>query len=293
MPVRIYDISKKLGLETKEVLAKAKAIGIAAAKVPSSSLDKISGEWLEEELLKDHPPKPQITVTVVGAELYHLVERILKGEVRFRFDISETEQSEPLRLCITKDDSQKLSDTSPKLDLPIHVEVDERTKDLLRAAFYASRHNSTDGWVNLAEYGNAVKRLDATFQPQDFGERSLGSLLRRVPDLFELRNDETNPIIYYLRMKDETPRVLAQIPNLPNPVSNSSSTTAKLAKGKVHNLRLGFGFIMPDDGSENLFFHATDVEGCTIFDLKPGDAIEYEPGMNEKGPCGRKVRRLV
>ena len=55
MPVRIYDISKKLGLENKEILAKAKALGIAAAKVPSSSLDKISAEWLEEELLKDHP----------------------------------------------------------------------------------------------------------------------------------------------------------------------------------------------------------------------------------------------
>ena len=55
MPVRIYDISKKLGLENKEILAKAKAMGIAAAKVPSSSLDKITAEYLEEELLKDHP----------------------------------------------------------------------------------------------------------------------------------------------------------------------------------------------------------------------------------------------
>ena len=55
MPVRIYDISKKLGLENKEILAKAKAMGIAAAKVPSSSLDKISAECLEEELFKDHP----------------------------------------------------------------------------------------------------------------------------------------------------------------------------------------------------------------------------------------------
>ena len=55
MPVRIYDISKKLGLENKAILAKAKALGIAAARVPSSSLDKISAEWLEGELVKDHP----------------------------------------------------------------------------------------------------------------------------------------------------------------------------------------------------------------------------------------------
>jgi translation initiation factor IF-2 len=55
MPVRIYDISKKLGLENKAILAKAKSLGIAAAKVPSSSLDKISAEYLEEQLCIDHP----------------------------------------------------------------------------------------------------------------------------------------------------------------------------------------------------------------------------------------------
>ena len=55
MPVRIYDISKKLGLENKTILAKAKALGIAAAKVPSSSLDKISAQFLEEELFKENP----------------------------------------------------------------------------------------------------------------------------------------------------------------------------------------------------------------------------------------------
>ena len=50
MPVRIYDISKQLGLENKEVLSKAKELGIAAAKVPSSSLDKITAEYLIHEL---------------------------------------------------------------------------------------------------------------------------------------------------------------------------------------------------------------------------------------------------
>jgi translation initiation factor IF-2 len=65
MPVRIYDIAKKLGLESKEVLVKARELSIAAAKVPSSSLDKISAEWLEEEIIKSNPevaarlaPKP-------------------------------------------------------------------------------------------------------------------------------------------------------------------------------------------------------------------------------------------
>jgi hypothetical protein len=35
-------------------------MGIAAAKVPSSSLDKITAEWLEEELIKDHPGRRRL-----------------------------------------------------------------------------------------------------------------------------------------------------------------------------------------------------------------------------------------
>src|SRR5260370_40466537 len=50
MAIRIYDIAKKFGLENKEVLAKAKELGIAAARVPSSSLDRMTGEFLEESL---------------------------------------------------------------------------------------------------------------------------------------------------------------------------------------------------------------------------------------------------
>ena len=60
MPVRIYDIAKKLGIESKEVLAKAKALGITAAKVPSSSLDKITAEYLENEIGGARPPTPPV-----------------------------------------------------------------------------------------------------------------------------------------------------------------------------------------------------------------------------------------
>ena len=55
MPVRIYDIAKKLGIESKEVLARAKELGIATARVPSSTLDKITAEYLESHL------KPAVT----------------------------------------------------------------------------------------------------------------------------------------------------------------------------------------------------------------------------------------
>src|SRR5262245_45116006 len=61
MPVRIYDISKKLGLENKEVLSKAKELGIAAARVASSSLDKITAEYLEQQLILAYPERAAAT----------------------------------------------------------------------------------------------------------------------------------------------------------------------------------------------------------------------------------------
>lgn len=53
MPVRIYDISKKLGIENRRVLAKAKELGITAARVASSSLDMTTAGRLEEALVAD------------------------------------------------------------------------------------------------------------------------------------------------------------------------------------------------------------------------------------------------
>jgi translation initiation factor IF-2 len=69
MPVRIYEIAKKLNLESKFVLTKAKELGISAAKVPSSTLDKITAEFLEEQLAphaKPVEPAKPVEVTPVA-----------------------------------------------------------------------------------------------------------------------------------------------------------------------------------------------------------------------------------
>ncbi len=66
MPVRIYDIAKKLGITSKEVITRAKDLGIANAKVPSSSLDKITAEYLEQQI--GGAPAPEVEKTPVEAQ---------------------------------------------------------------------------------------------------------------------------------------------------------------------------------------------------------------------------------
>ena len=63
MPVRIYEIAKKAGIPSKDVLAKAKELGITNAKVASSTLDKITAEYLEEQIIgtQESVPAPEQT----------------------------------------------------------------------------------------------------------------------------------------------------------------------------------------------------------------------------------------
>lgn len=67
MPVRIYDIAKRLKIESKAVLAKALELGITSAKKPSSSLDKITAEYLIEQIESqqkaESAPEPEEAVT--------------------------------------------------------------------------------------------------------------------------------------------------------------------------------------------------------------------------------------
>ena len=63
----------------------------------------------------------------------------------------------------------------------------------------------------------------------------------------------------------------------------------KTGKVKFFNTDKGFGFISPDDGSADLFVHATEVTGGF---LNEGDSVEYEIGQGKKGPCAIKVQRV-
>lgn len=69
MPVRIYEIAKKFGLDSKVVLAIAKERGlIQATKTAASSIDKITAEYLEKELEALYPRKPQLETQTSQAE---------------------------------------------------------------------------------------------------------------------------------------------------------------------------------------------------------------------------------
>ena len=65
-----------------------------------------------------------------------------------------------------------------------------------------------------------------------------------------------------------------------------------MATGKVKwfDSRKGFGFIVPNDGGNELFVHHNDIQMEGLKKLDDGQAVEYEVGETEKGPCAQAVK---
>ena len=52
----------------------------------------------------------------------------------------------------------------------------------------------------------------------------------------------------------------------------------------------GYGFITPEDGSDDLFVHHSNIDAEGFRTLTDGQQVEYEPGQGQKGPEATKVR---
>ena len=68
-----------------------------------------------------------------------------------------------------------------------------------------------------------------------------------------------------------------------------------MAKGTVKwfDAGKGFGFITPDDGGKELFVHHSAIQsGGDYATLSDGQAVEFEVGQTQKGPCANNVVAL-
>ena len=58
---------------------------------------------------------------------------------------------------------------------------------------------------------------------------------------------------------------------------------------KWFDTKKGFGFIAPDDGSDELFVHYSEIKAEGFATLDEGQRVEFEVGQGKKGPCATNV----
>jgi len=59
---------------------------------------------------------------------------------------------------------------------------------------------------------------------------------------------------------------------------------------KFYNSAKGFGFVQPEDGSKDVFVHATALEAAGIRALNEGDKISFVLEDDRRGPFQRPAR---
>lgn len=64
-----------------------------------------------------------------------------------------------------------------------------------------------------------------------------------------------------------------------------------MARGTVKwfSEQKGYGFIVPDDGGEDLFVHHSNIAGEGFKTLQEGQSVDYVPGQGRKGPEATNV----
>lgn len=61
---------------------------------------------------------------------------------------------------------------------------------------------------------------------------------------------------------------------------------------KWFNSDKGFGFIAPDDGSDDLFAHFSAITGSGFKELTENQKVEFEPERGPKGMQAANIRPL-
>jgi CspA family cold shock protein len=65
----------------------------------------------------------------------------------------------------------------------------------------------------------------------------------------------------------------------------------KVSTGTVKwfNSSKGYGFIIPDEGGDDLFVHHSEIKTEGFASLNEGQKVEFEIGQGKKGPCATNV----
>lgn len=67
-----------------------------------------------------------------------------------------------------------------------------------------------------------------------------------------------------------------------------------MTQGTIKTIRSdkGFGFITPETGGDDVFFHRSSVEGTTFDELREGQRVEFTPGTDPRNPSRTRAEQV-
>ncbi len=133
-----------------------------------------------------------------------------------------------------------------------------------------------DRWVNVASIGLALKQRDEGFSHTNYSYNKLSDMLNDIAEI-ELKFDNYEKTI-----------ALARTCNPDDRITNHNS-----ASGIIFSLKDGYGFIQPENGKENIFFHNTKLVNTHWQALNPGDKVTYSTYNTERGLNAENVEKLT
>ncbi len=129
-------------------------------------------------------------------------------------------------------------------------------------------------WVKLADLGVELKYRDQHFNHRHHGYRRLVEMLEDMPEI-ELTFDS----------HEKTQAVARTLEGMVKDVA------APLRRGEIINMHDTYGFIRPDDGGENIFFHISKVEESDVGNLRVGDRVRFTCYHTHRGENAENVAR--
>lgn len=114
-----------------------------------------------------------------------------------------------------------------------------------------------------------------------------------MSDEIDSRGRKKDPAIARLFMPRPKETTIAGIEDPQSAVSNGPIEIKAKRTGAIAstNVDKGYGFIRPDGGGDNMFFHVKSLIDCELAELPPGSAVAFDVVGTERGLNAVDVRR--
>jgi cold shock CspA family protein len=176
------------------------------------------------------------------------------------------------------------------------ISIGEELKDKMHLAKVRTAFGRT--LLSRREIAPALVELCAAFEIEENlrSVRGMEIVTQPLTQALDMSGNRDEALRYCERALDVAPRS-SRLRALRDQISGKPRSIAKLKSGSVNAIKREmhqpiYGFILPDDQTDTVFFHRSKVEPDDLTQLKEGCRVEFAAEQGPKGPRARYVKLI-